>query len=181
MKEKGYILAKIFKKHVVALMLFTVLLVLFLVNVFNKQDVYAAEMVANVKCDVFLVNGENRTIISSKVQNISNLDDSIINFSDVDVELDRFSKLEFDYEVENINRSSGTFIFGLKENVIENFVIEYYLNDNFCGDLTETYINLESFEVAKIKVVVYVENMARDAVLNGSLGLTFESVGGNNE
>ncbi len=181
MKENKYILTKIFKKHTIALLLTIVLLVLCLVSVFNRADVYAAELVANVKYDVFVVNGEEKEIVNADVKTISNLDQAIINFGDINVELDRFSKLEFVYELENINVGNTNFVLSLNESFIENFRIEYYLNDEFCGDLTQIYGTIKTMETVNIKVVVYVENIACDAALNGSLELTFESVGENND
>ena len=94
MKEKIYIIAKLIKKQAVLLFLLSAILILFFVNV-NKSKVYASEIIANVKCDICVVNGETCELIESDTQAISNLESAVIDFSDVNVELDENEKLDY--------------------------------------------------------------------------------------
>ncbi len=181
MNDKNFILTKIFKKHTIALLLMLVLMVLFFLNVFNKPVVYASEQIARVQCDVVLVNGEGKELISSDIHGVSNLDSSVIDFSNIDIELQRKSKLEINYEIMNIYSSNCNFALNLKENMIENIIVEYYANDNYCGELTKAEFVVQTKEIINIKVVVFVDQPSCDAILNGSLELTFECVGETNE
>ena len=176
MKEKSYIITKLLKKQA-PLIIFAVLMVLFLINFINRPDVYASEQIANVTCDVCVINGDKVKQISSDNQAISNLESSEINFSDVNVKLGAKSKLEFTYVIKNVRAEDCSFSLILNKNIIENFKIEYYVDNTFNGDLIQFDHVLTSLEKVEIKVVVYVDKVACDACLNGSLEIMFECVG----
>ena len=180
MRDNKYILAKVFKKQTIALMLFSVLVVLFLINLFNRPVAYASEQIANVKCDVIVACEDEVNIISSNTQTFSYLDESVINFDDINVDLERDERLEIVYDVININNDNYSFVLKLVDEDIQNFIIKFYLNDELCEGLTEKNVVLKSMETAEFKVVIYVEDYLNDAALNGSLELSFECVGGNN-
>ena len=177
MKDRYYILTKLLKKQTMALILFSVLMVLFFVALFNRPVAYASEQIAVVSCEVSLVNDDHRVLLAKDIETISNLEESEISFSDIDVKLERNSKIEFDYIITNISNSNCAVNLSLNDKNIENFVVEYYVNDEFCGELIKLESCVESMENINIKVVVYVENPRCDAVLGGSLELIFRSVG----
>ena len=180
MKEKIYIVTKFIKKQAIPLLLISMAMVLFFVNFLNRPVAYASEQIASVRCDVCLVDGENVKMVSSDAQLISSLESSVIDFSDINVEIGARSKLEFNYYIENISSGEVNYGLTLNENLIKNFKIEFYVNNVLNGDLTNFNSSIESLDMVEIKVVVYVDNILSDAMLNGSLNLTFESVGGDN-
>ena len=180
MKEKSYIILKLIKKQALPFLLLSLMMALFFVNFLNKPIVHASEQIVNVKCDVSLINGESKELISADEQAISDLESSVINFSDINVKLRAKSKLEFVYLIDNINDDDCTVNLILNKNLIENLKIEYYVDNNLIGDLTNYSSVLKSWESIEVRVLIYVENVARDANLNGSLELTFESIGGDN-
>ncbi len=176
MKEKKYIIAKLIRKQVVLLLLLTAIMILFFIS-FNRPKVYASEQIANVKCDVYIVNGEEYELIATDTQAISGLESSKINFTDIDVALTANSKLEFMYTIENITNEDCVYTLELNKDKIENFKIEYYIGNDFNGDLTSCNYVLAPLSVVEVKVVAYVDNVYCDANLSGSLELTFECVG----
>ena len=176
MKEKFHIFAKLIRKQAILLFMLTVIVVLFFMSM-NRSTVYASEQVANVCCEVSVVNGEEREIVSTDMQAVSNLESASINFSDVNMNLNNNSKLEFNYTIENVTNENCSFNLELKKNKIENFKIEYYIGNDFNGDLTSCNCVLEPLSVVEIKVVAYVDSVYYDAYLNGSVELTFECVG----
>ena len=181
MKEKSYIILKLIKKQSFPLILLALIMVLFFANFFNKPIVYASEQIAYVKCDVNLVNGEDIDYVCSDEQAISSRENSVINFSDINVNLRAKSKLEFIYSIDNIDDNDCNYILKLNRNLIENFKIEYFVDNMLMGELTSFNSVLKSMESIEVKVVVYVENTKKDATLNGALELTFESIGGDND
>lgn len=178
MKERIHIIAKLIRKQAVLLFMLSAILVLFFV-VMNRPKVYASEQVANVKCEVSVVNGENRELLASDTQAVSNLESAEIDFSDINAELNKNSKLEFVYTIENVTGSDCVYNLALNKNQIENFKIEYYIGNDFNGDLTSVNYVLAPLSVVEVKVVAYVDSVYCDAYLSGSLELTFECVGEN--
>ena len=177
MKDKGYIVRKLFKKHTMAIMLFTLLVVMFFVNFINRPNVFASEQVANVACDVCVVNGDKTELVCSDKQMITSSENSMIDFSDVNVQLKAKSTLEFNYSIENITEEEKVFSLVLNRDFIKNFKIEYYVDDTLGGELDKFDYVLGALETVDIKVVVSIESIINDAFLNGSLEVKFESIG----
>lgn len=177
MKEFKCILSKLFKKQTIPLLLLTMLMVLFFVNLFNRPVAYASEQMAFVRCDVFVLDDDVQEVIATDNQIVSNFGVSEIDFSDINVELNAHSKLEFVYSIENITTKNCSFNLKLNDDNIQNIKIEYFIDDCFVGDLTKFDYVLATAESVEIKVVAYVDNVTCNASLNGNLALTFESVG----
>ena len=173
MRDFKFILSKIFKKQFILLALVTMLTTLFVVNIVNRSNVRASEQLASVKCDVFVVEGKTANLIATDVYIVSDLDVSEIGFGDVNVKLEKNSKLEFVYSIENITNKECVFGLELRDENIQNFKIEYYIDDNFVGDLTKFDYVLATSEFVEIRVVVYVENLCSDANVVGALELSF--------
>lgn len=176
MKEKFYIAKKIIHKQAIPLLLFSVLVLIVFVSVFGGRNAYASEQIAKVQCDVYVVNAEKQ-LVTSNLQFVSNLDSAVIELDDIDVEMDKHSKLEINYSVENITDRDFNFVLKLNEDEIENFKIEYYINNEFAGDLSNFTCVVEAFNTMDVKVELFVNDTLLDAYLSGSLELNFEFVG----
>lgn len=176
MKEKVNIIMKLIRKQAILLLTLTAIMVLFFVVV-NRPKVYASEQVATVKCDVSVVDGEKQELIASNTQAISNLESTMINFDDINVSLNKNSKLEFKYTIENVTNAECVYNLSLKKDRIENFKIEYYIGNDFNGDLETLNYVLAPLSIVEVKVVAYVDSVYCDACLSGSIELTFECVG----
>ena len=176
MRDFKFIVSKLFKKQFVLLLLVTMVMSLFLINVVNKSSVRASEQLASVKCDVYLIDGQEVDLISTDLHIVSDLDVSEIDFGDVDVKFNASSKIEFVYSIENITNKDCLFGIKLVDNNIQNFKIEYYVDGNLIGDLTSYNHILSTTEIAEIRVVIYVDNVCADANLEGALELSFEGV-----
>ena len=101
MKDFKFILSKLIKKQMIPLLFITALMIMIPVFVVNRSDVYASEQLARVSLDVNLV-GENVTNIASDKAILSDFETSNINLSNICVELDRDSRIECLYRVENL-------------------------------------------------------------------------------
>lgn len=173
MKEMKYYLSKLIKRHTIPLLLLTVLMVLFFVNFFNRPNVYASELIAKVDCEINVINGDNVETVSKDHKLISSVDEANINFSDIKTELTSRSKIEVNYNVENISTGDCVFSLNLNKLEMENFDVEYSINDGEFVDLDSVINKINAAEIANIKVVISIDDLSKNAVLNGSLNLTF--------
>ena len=173
MRDFKFIVSKLFKKQFILLALVTMLTTLFMINIANRSDVRASEQLASVECDVFIVDDEKSNLIATDIHIVSNADVSEINFNDVIVKLNSHSKLEFVYLIENITSKDCVFGLELKNENIQNFKVEYYIDDNFVGDLTKFNHIVSISDVVEIRVVIYVDDVGADANLAGALELSF--------
>lgn len=171
MKEKIYILSKLFKKQTIPLFLLTALMVLFFLNVFSRPAVYAKQQLAKMQYEVAVLNGEEKQIVSRNAKTISNLEKSIISFDDIDVKLSAKSKIEFCYIIENITEENCLVNLKLNDEKIENFVFEWYVNDVFVGETIKIRETIKPLSLLKVTIVAYIENPCCDAILNGTIDL----------
>lgn len=179
MKETRYILSKLIKKQTIPLLLLTALMVLFFVNLFNRPVAYASELIASVQCNVNVVDGEKVDCLASDYDVISNVDEAIINFSDVNIKLNSSSRIEIDYVVENISKGSCEFKLTLNKEKMNNFKIEYSIDGTETAELTELKHKINFEQISNIKVVVSIDDVCRNAILDGCLNLTFNTIGEN--
>ena len=175
MKEFNYIASKIFKRGFCFVLLIAICFFAVCLNVFNKQDVYAKEQIAIVNCCVNLVEDENKELITEDVKMFSNLDTSSMNFGDVNVKINARSRIEYVYSVNNISSSDCVFALNLEKEKLENFKVEYFVDEDNSSS-TETALKVKSGKTAKFTVVVSIENVSKNAVLDGSLNISIKKV-----
>ena len=173
MKEKTYIITRLITKSLLPLLLFIVSMVSFFVNLINRPVAYASEYVANVECSVNLVNGKNVENLSFDRKLISSLDDCFISFSDIDVKLDKNSRIEIDYVIENIMNYEQRFNIEFSKKQLKNFNVDYSINGGNFNCLDKLYQNILAEEVVQIKVVISIADVKQNAALGGDLKLTF--------
>lgn len=179
MKDKSYILLKIIKKNTIPLLLLLVAMVLFFTIILDKPIAYAQEQIAGVKCDVCVVEGDSVEVIQTNSTTVSNFEQALIEFGDVNVELNSRSKLEYICSVEKFCDDDCELTLKLDKTNLVNFKIEYYVDDIiFEGE--ELNYNITGSDLVKVKVVLSIVDVSKDAVLNGSISLTLCSLGGVN-
>ena len=173
MKDFKFIASKLFKRCGAVVVLAAICCFTFCLSVFNKPVVYASEQIALVECVASVQDGENKNVLSKDVKIFSDSDNSSLNFCDVDVELNSTSKLEYVYNISNISDDDCLVNLSLSKNSLENFKVEYYIDDNFVGDLTKFNHIVSISDVVEIRVVIYVDDVGADANLAGALELSF--------
>lgn len=177
MKDFKFILSKLIKKQMIPLLFITALMIMIPVFVVNRSDVYASEQLARVSLDVNLV-GENVTNIASDKAILSDFETSNINLSNICVELDYNSRIECLYRVDNLCENDCLISVNLKNAYLDNILVEYEIGEEV-GTLNSLGYNLSAGESVEIKIIISIENVAKDAALSGELCLTLCDMGEN--
>lgn len=170
MNDKSYIIKRILGKHAIPLMLLLVVMALFFVNVMHPIVVYGQEQVANVECE-FNVEENNVQNLVYYNQFISDKNQLAFNFGDLDIKLTKKSHIVTNIIVENISSCYINVALSLNDLVLNNMRLNIYVNDvaiennNFCE------IEIKANERVNIKIILQIDNVAQNAVFNGSLNL----------
>jgi len=176
MKNKLYILSKVLKNNAIPLLIFSMAMVLFFVGLSNRNIVYASEQIASIQLNVYNTCDGVSNCIASDSRMVSSAETTITGFADVDCELTAFSKIEMCYTINNITSNNCAVNLNLNRYEMQNIKVEYFVN-NEQGELTSLNGFVEAGKTLEIKVVIYVDNVASNAVLGGSLSLVLTSLG----
>lgn len=171
MKDLHYITIKLLKKHTIPLMLLLVAMVLFFVNSFNRPIALAQEQIANV---YFSVNVCNDSVIDNICSNnitVSNGKQTSVNFGEVDVNLKANTCVEIIYVIENIRNGKNLVTFNLNEENLINFKVDFFINNEFFGDLKTFDYTINKQDILKIKIVLSIVDVSQNACLNGGLNM----------
>lgn len=176
MKDFKFIASKLFKRCGAIFVLVAMCCFTFCLSVFNKPFVYASEQIALVECVASVQDGENINVLSKDAKIFSDSDNSSLNFCDVDVELNSTSKLEYVYNISNISNDDCLVNLSLSKNSLENFKVEYFVNDMF-GNLDNFNCTVKKDCEVEVKVIVSIDNIAKNAVLDGCININVSNVG----
>jgi len=179
MKERTYIALKLIRKHTIPLLLLMMALVLFFMN-FNRLVAYAQEQVASIDYSVCVVEGESVENVYNDHMVVSNAESTEISFDDVSVKLNSKSKLEFVYDIKNLSNENCELDLILNASELINFKVEIFADDESFGETTTLRYVIESNDLVKIKVVLSICNIAKNASMSGSMSLTMVTIGGVN-
>ena len=176
-KERLFIYLKAAKKVAVPFMLIVCAFTYIFVAYFTNSNAYATEQVANVSYNVSLINNEVAETVSEGGLILTNDETADIELGDVDVIFSARSRLEFDYLIENLVDSDCLFTLNLTEKNLQNMLVQYQVEENI-GVLSTADFNIKAGESLKVKVIISIDNLAKDAVLDGVVGLTMVNLGG---
>lgn len=175
-KENFFILFKVVKQHTIPLAIILMAMILFFINFSNSKNVFATQQVAEVKMNVIHVNNGTTELLQQSKKTLTNNEFSISNLANINVNFSATSSLEFIYKLKNITDSDCYYSLTLNQTEMENLLIKYYIKDE-SGLLTTYSSSIKSGEMLDIRVVVSIENLARNATFNGDLMLTISNLG----
>ena len=175
-KENLFIIFKIIKHHAIPIAVMLIAITLFFVNFFRPDDVFASVPVAEVEMNIVHVNKGREDILQQSKKTLTYNESSAAGLNSVNVNFTSTSELEFNYRLKNITDNDCLINIQVNENSLENLLIKYYIKDE-SGLLTNYSFNIKSGEELEIKVVVSIENLARNASFDGDIMLTIANLG----
>ena len=181
MHDKSYIFSKLIKQHLIPILFLVMGMILLFVNFFNRPVAYASEIVAKVECGVYFVDGNNVETISKDFKMISSIDEAVVEFSNINVQMNSNSRIEIKYVIENISNDVQTLSLDLEKLTMQNFKIEYSLSDSVLNEFSSVNHTLIVGDVVNIKIVISIDDKRKDASLDGCLKLNINSIGETNE
>ena len=175
-KENLFIISKIIKHHAIPIAVMLIAITLFFVNFFRPDGVFASVPVIEVEMNIVHINKESQEVLQQSQTTLSYNESAASGLNSVNVNFTSTSKLEFNYKLKNITDNDCLINIQVNKNSLENLLIKYYIKDE-SGLLTNYSSNIKSGEELEIKIVVSIENLARNASFDGDIMLTIASLG----
>ena len=168
MKEKLQLALRLIKKNIFLLLLINFMVLIILISVFNKTNIYATNDEILCECDVVL-EGENLTQnISRNASQINFNKQSTINISDLDISMTANSVLFFNISLVNLADRSCDVLIDIARYDLKNYKIELEMN-NKVEEFEKLRVELPKQEILKLKFIISIEDVRCDAVLDGSI------------